>query len=310
MRESKNLTSRAIEILRKEGVKIFFVKVLAYMAKRAQIFILPFVALRIRHFGQKCTPDELVNLAFEDFMGLIKPMQIRSEISELLKIVDRIKPKVILEIGTANGGTLFLLSRVVSKDATIISIDLPRGRFGGGYSKWRSLLYKSFALPNQKIHLLRLDSHKKETFEQVEAILGGRKLDFLFIDGDHTYEGVKRDFEMYSKLIERESNKSTRYSTSLICPRLSGRKILERNQTEAQDKRNNIFIESNLGSNQVTFHLKDMRIIAFHDIVPGPSENVGGTPQFWTEIKDRYSSEEIVQDWSQGGYGIGLLCLE
>jgi predicted O-methyltransferase YrrM len=33
--------------------------------------------------------------------------------------------------------------------------------------------------------------------------LKGRKLDFLLIDGDHTYYGVKKDFEMYSKLVKK-----------------------------------------------------------------------------------------------------------
>ena len=32
-------------------------------------------------------------------------------------------------------------------------------------------------------------------------ILYGEQLDFLFIDADHTYAGVQRDFQMYSPLV-------------------------------------------------------------------------------------------------------------
>jgi predicted O-methyltransferase YrrM len=39
-----------------------------------------------------------------------------------------------------------------------------------------------------------------KTLEEVKRILGGEKADFLFIDGDYTYEGVKRDL-MYSPLV-------------------------------------------------------------------------------------------------------------
>ena len=35
---------------------------------------------------------------------------------------------------------------------------------------------------------------------QIRA-LADTHIDFLFIDGDHTYEGVKSDFEMYSPLV-------------------------------------------------------------------------------------------------------------
>jgi len=112
---------------------------------------------------------------------------------------------MLLEIGTTNGGTLFLFSHVAYKDAIIISVNLLGGRFSGGYSKWRKLLYKSFALPDQRLILLMADSHKDETLAKVKAkaILGETKLDFLFIDRDHTYEGVEKDFEMYSPLVRR-----------------------------------------------------------------------------------------------------------
>lgn len=199
----KNIISRGIEILKKEGKKAFSKKVLTYVAEKTGLF-LPYALLKIKLLNRDCSLNELVDLVFNDIAGLISPSQIRREILKLLEIGAEIKPKVVLEIGTAKGGTLFLLSHISPEDATIISIDLPGGKFGGGYSQWRRFLYKSFALPNQKIHLLRMDSHKEETLEKIRAILNGRKIDLLFIDGDHTYEGVKKDFEMYSKLVERE----------------------------------------------------------------------------------------------------------
>lgn len=133
----------------------------------------------------------------------IKPSQVKKEISELLKILRDKKPKTILEIGTANGGTLYMFAKIADPDAVLISMDLPGGPFGGGYQKWKSPFYRSFAQPGQKIHLLRADSHQKTTADKVKEILGDSKLDFLFIDGDHTYEGVKRDFEIYAGFVKK-----------------------------------------------------------------------------------------------------------
>ncbi|MBS7635674.1 class I SAM-dependent methyltransferase [Candidatus Bathyarchaeota archaeon] len=191
--------------------------------------------------------------SFQYLTFSIKPAQVEYEIIKLLEIVKELEPKLILEIGTAGGGTLFLFSRIADPEATILSIDLPGGAFGGGYPEWKMSLFQGFAKNGQKIKLLRADSHDLNTLRRVKEILGDALLDFLFIDGDHTYEGVKRDFEMYSPLVRKGG------------------------------------------------------IIAFHDIVSGPPENVGGVPEFWNEIKSGYRHLEVVKDWNQGGYGIGVL---
>ena len=43
------------------------------------------------------------------------------------------------------------------------------------------------------------DSHNGETLKKVSQ----QKYDILLIDGDHNYEGVKADFEMYAPLVKK-----------------------------------------------------------------------------------------------------------
>jgi len=131
----------------------------------------------------------------------IRPLQVRSELERLAKIVATKKPGAAMEIGTCLGGTLFMLCQLASPTATIISLDLPNGPFGGGYTPLQLPLFKKFRRHQQRLHFLRCDSHSAETLASVKGICGSGRLDYLFIDGDHTYEGVKQDFEMYSPLV-------------------------------------------------------------------------------------------------------------
>lgn len=152
--------------------------------------------------------DDIV-AATNDYVGYgyydrISMSQKKSEIIMAAERIRNSKPKVIVEIGTRKGGTLFTWARV-TKAKLIISIDLESGIHGGGYPPQKKKFYKKFVSDDTTRHikLIQDDSHKEKTKFEVIKILNGCQIDFLFIDGDHTYNGVKRDFEMYSPLVKK-----------------------------------------------------------------------------------------------------------
>lgn len=182
--------------IRKEGMSSAFAKICVYFSQ-----IIRCTGFIIRSAPHISTPEAAVDYACSKGHGLFDPGQVRSEIKSLCELVSRQKPKTVLEIGTANGGTFFLWCQMAATDAELISLDLPGGIHGGGYPFWRTYLYRSFAQKEQKVHLVRGNSHEPGTVEHIRQILNGRQIDFLFIDGDHTFDGVRADFESYSPLV-------------------------------------------------------------------------------------------------------------
>ncbi len=125
-------------------------------------------------------------------------MQKSEEFESLLALVAETEPKVIVEIGAGKGGTSWAWSkRGASK---LIVIDLPAGPWGG--EKDLSQTFKYISENTQtSIDIILGSSANSECLAAFKERLGDSKIDFLFIDGSHSYEGVKTDFLTYSPFV-------------------------------------------------------------------------------------------------------------
>ncbi|MEM7644439.1 MAG: class I SAM-dependent methyltransferase [Pseudomonadota bacterium] len=147
-------------------------------------------------------PAAAVAMVMDDpAFAAVRPIQQRDELTGLIELVAARKPRVLMEIGTARGGTLMLMTRFAAQDAVVVSVDLPFGRNGGGYPEWKVPHYRGFATEGQTLHLIRGDSHAEATRREVEGLLGAKRIEFLMIDGDHSAEGVARDHALWSPLM-------------------------------------------------------------------------------------------------------------
>ena len=198
--------------------------------------------------------------------------QLREEIRGLSETVAAEDPETVLEIGTLRGGTFYVWCRHLDTAEQLVSLDLP----GRDLKQRRDDLLREFA-PSKDVDVVRGNSHEEETFEETAETLED-EADFLFIDGDHTYEGVKDDFETYKELAADDAV----VAFHDIVPHARKKKECKRRLREYDD------------------------LEPRHVAVGNPE---WGVSEFWDEVKDDYETKEIIAHPQQLGKGVGVLYL-
>ena len=119
------------------------------------------------------------------------PDEIAPCIMDLILIRDKGRFKNYLEIGAAAGGSTYLLNLFFNWD-NILLIDDNKHR----HKHWK---FRKEILKHIRYEEFIGNSHTEVAYDFAKRF----KFDLIFIYGDHSYEGIKMDIEMYSGLLNK-----------------------------------------------------------------------------------------------------------
>lgn len=198
-------------------------------------------------------------------------LQHRTELEEFVGYLRRREPRTVVEIGTFLGGTLYVWTRALDSTRRVVSVDRP---------VWTELvherrreLYPTFSAATD-IDVVYGDSHGDATYEAVRERVDD--VDLLFVDGDHSYEGVREDFETYRDLLGNDG--------------VVALHDIERHAADRAEKRRRLERVDDLTEDLVRVGRPEW-----------------GVDEFWEELVGSYDTREFLTHPEQMGMGIGVV---
>lgn len=141
-------------------------------------------------------------LEYTDISLPVPILQGDVEFRRLIELYKTIRPRSAVEIGSLFSGSLFFWITCAPPQATVISVDMNVGTEDSRFSAQihgRNVLWPEWARKaNVVLHTFVGPSNKLRN--TIDSLLP-MGIDFLFIDGDHSYAAVRADFDTYWDLV-------------------------------------------------------------------------------------------------------------
>jgi predicted O-methyltransferase YrrM len=116
-------------------------------------------------------------------------IQKEQELAGFLALLADHPLEVVVEIGSDAGGTLWAWQQLPGV-RRVIGVDQPHAGYSSGQT-----------LNDHGAEVVYGDSHDPATVGALVDLLAGDLVDLLFIDGDHSFAGVARDYEAFRYLV-------------------------------------------------------------------------------------------------------------
>lgn len=224
------------------------------------------------------TPGDVLTTVIDEQPGLppyrVRALQLRPEFDAFVRFLADRQPRTVLELGTFQGGSLYAWARAIDSTERLVSVDQPV--WNERTHTRRAELYPTFS-ERTNIDIVYGNSHAERTYEEVAGRFE-EAVDFLFVDGDHTYDGVEEDFTTYRQLVDDDG--------------IIAFHDIKRHARDRGEKRARLRAEDDLAEDHVTI-----------------GEAEWGVSAFWEDVRSEYDTQEFLTHPAQMGAGIGVIDL-
>ena len=124
-----------------------------------------------------------------------------TDIVALQEIIWKVKPDIIIETGIAHGGSLLFsatMMELIGNQGKVIGVDIDIRKHN------RIEIEKSKF--NNNIVMLEGSSVSQKIIKKIKSFIKQGNKVMVFLDSNHTYSHVKKEIEIYSKLVTKNSS--------------------------------------------------------------------------------------------------------